>query len=242
MHQAAHIDLAHMSSGKALTVGGLAFGAAMLSGATALASAPKLLVFLHVAIKQRAFQNLLEGALPGIQVMAVGRVGDLERSLKQGQDALLSLPVVLAAQGLTPSLRGHQKGVPDEKYALVAVNAAPDPARLKAVGTLDLLGREGTTTFVHGLLGARPKIERVTKVEDLLPLLQMQRVDAVLMPARLLSDMQSTSRLNLVPRELPTKVGLPAVAKTGTQAAAVLRGIGKLQHATSRSLGVDEWR
>jgi hypothetical protein len=222
--------------------GGLVFGAAMLSGARALASSPKLLVFLHVAIKQRAFQSMLEAALPGIQVMAVGRVGDFERSLKQGQDALLSLPVVLSAQGLTPSLKGYRQGSPDEKYALIAVNAAPDPARLKAVGALDLLGRDGTTTFVHGLLGARPKIERVTKVEDLLPLLQMQRVDAVLVPARLVPEIQSTSRLNLVPRELTTKVGLPAVAKTGAQAAAVLRGIGKLPAATSRSLGVDEWR
>src|SRR5688500_6083396 len=165
-----------MSSRQSLaTAGGLAFGAVMLSGAKALASAPKLLVFLHVAIKQRAFQSMLEAALPGIQVTAVGRVGDLERSLKQGQDALLSLPVVLAAQGLSPSLRGHRQGAPDEKYSLVGVNAPPDPARLKAVGTLDLLGREGTTTFVYGLLGAKPKIERVTKVEDLLPQLQMQR-------------------------------------------------------------------
>jgi hypothetical protein len=232
-----------MSSRQSLaTAGGLAFGAVMLSGAKALASAPKLLVFLHVAIKQRAFQSMLEAALPGIQVMAVGRVGDLERSLQQGQDALLSLPVVLAARGLTPSVRGHRQGAPDERYALVAVDAAPDPGRLKAVGTLDLLGRDGTTTFVHGLLGAQPKIERVTKVEDLLPLLQMQRVDAVLMPARLVPEIKSTSRLNLVPRELTTKVGLPAVAKTGAQAVAVLRGIGKLPAATSRSLGVDEWR
>jgi hypothetical protein len=232
-----------MSSRKSLaTAGGLALGAVMLSGTKALAAAPKLLVFLHVAIKQRAFQSMLEAALPGIQVIAVGRVGDLERSLKQGQDALLSLPVVLNAQGLTPSLRGYRQGAPDEKYVLVAVNAPPDPGRLKAVGTLDLLGRDGTTTFVHGLLGAQPRIERVTKVEDLLPLLQMQRVDAVLMPARLVPEIKSTSRLNLVPRELTAKVGLPAVAKTGAQAAAVLRGIGKLPAATSRSLGVDEWR
>jgi hypothetical protein len=113
---------------------------------------------------------------------------------------------------------------------------------MKAVGALDLLGRDGTTNFVHGLLGAKPKIERVTKVEDLLPLLQMQRVDAILLPARLVPELQSTSRLNLLPRELATKVGLPAVAKTGAQAAAVLRGIGKLPSATSRSLGVEEWR
>lgn len=225
-----------------IAAGGLALAAAMLSGGRALASAPKLLVFLHVAIKQRAFQNMLEAALPGIEVMAVGRVGDLERSLKQGQDALLSLPVVLAAQGLSPSLRGHQKGAPDEKYALVGVNAAPDPARLKAVGALDILGRDGTTAFVHGLLGARPKIERVTKVEDLLPLLQLERVEAILMPARLLPEIQSTSRLNLLPRELVTKVGLPAVAKTGTGFATILRGIAKLPAAASKSLGVDEWR
>src|SRR6188508_1234335 len=143
----------------------------MTPGAT---SDPRLLVFLHVAAKQRAFQTELQAALPGIVVTAVGRTGDFDRALGEGQDAVLALPVVLAAHGLTPVMRGVRQGAHDEKYALVGAEAAPDPGKVAAVGALDLLGRDGMVSFVQSLIGAHAKVERVTKVEDLLPLLQMQ--------------------------------------------------------------------
>ncbi|HSU39172.1 MAG TPA: hypothetical protein VLJ38_06385, partial [Polyangiaceae bacterium] len=39
---------------------------------TASAGAGKLLVFLHVALKQRAFESELQAAMPGVEVRAVG--------------------------------------------------------------------------------------------------------------------------------------------------------------------------
>jgi len=44
----------------------------------------------------------------------------------------------------------------------------------RSVGALDFLGRDGMATFVQSVVGAHPKVERVTKVEDLLPLLQVR--------------------------------------------------------------------
>jgi hypothetical protein len=201
-----------------------------------------LLVFLHMAVKQRAFQSELQAALPGTAVTAVGRVADFDRALAQGPDAVLTLPVVLAAHGLTPKLRGLRKGAGDEKYTLVAADTAPDPRRVAVVGALDLLGREGTTAFVHGLLGAKPKVERVTKFEDLLPLLQMQRVEALLLPARLLPDIRAASRMNLAPHELATPVGLPAVASLTAAGGDIATAVGRLPPALAAALGVDAWR
>jgi len=57
------------------------------------------------------------------------------------------------------------------------------------------LGRDGTNAFVRGLVGSNVKVERVAKVEDLLPLLQMQRADAVILPSRMFSEIKSTSSL-----------------------------------------------
>jgi hypothetical protein len=203
---------------------------------------PKLLVFLHVALKQRAFQVELQTALPGIVVTTVGRIADLERSLKEGQDAVLSLPPVLVAQKLEPALQGLWKGAKDEPYSLVGADAPPDPAKVATLGALDLLGREGMPAFVQSLMGAAPKIERVTKVEDLLPLLQMQRVDAILLASRLLNELKATSRMSLGPKELPVKVGLPAVAKTGPGASTVLAAVSQLSGGIAKALGVDQWR
>ena len=201
----------------------------------------KLLVYLHVAVKQRAFQSLLGTGLPGVDTTAVGRVADFERALQDGPDAVLTLPVVLAAHGLTPALRGLTRGSPEERYALVGAGGAPEAGRVASVGALDLLGRDGTNRFVRRLVGQQARVERVTKIEDLLPLLQMQRVDAVLLPARLVREIRATSRLALTERELDLTVGLPAVASTGPDGASVLNAIKKMPRDVSQLLGVEEW-
>lgn len=227
---------------RTLGAAGLALGVAMLAGRTATAGSPRLLVFLHVAVKQRALQGLLQSKLSGTTVTAVGRIADFDRALQEGQDAVLSLPVVLAAKGLTIKLQGQRGGAGDETYALVGADRAPDPARVASIGALDLLGREGTTSFVHGLLGSGPKVERVTKVEDLLPLLQMQRVEGIILPTRLFSEIRSMSRLNLVHRELGKRVGLPALAAVGPEAPALIGALSKLPGDGNRAVGVESWR
>jgi hypothetical protein len=204
--------------------------------------APKLLVFLHVAVKQRAFQGELQAALTGIDVTAVGRIGDFDRALQEGPDAVLTLPVVLSARGLSAALHGHCQGSADESYALVGTDSTPDPAKIQSVGALDLLGRDGTDAFVMRIVGARPKVERVTKVEDLLPLLQMQRVDAILLAARFIADLKKASRLNLTQRLLPTKVELPAAANLGAGGPQILSALSRLPAPLSAAIGVDEWR
>jgi hypothetical protein len=201
----------------------------------------KLLVYLHVAVKQRAFQSLLGTGLPGVTTTAVGRVADFERALQDAPDAVLTLPVVLTAQGLTPALRGTTRGSTEERYALVGAGSAPEPGKVASVGALDLLGRDGTNRFVRRLVGQQARVERVTKIEDLLPLLQMQRVDGVLLPARLVAELRAASRLALSVRELETLVGLPAAASTGPGGPSVLSAIGKMPKDVSKLLGVEEW-
>ena len=203
---------------------------------------PKLMVFLHVALKQRAFQSELQAALGDIVVTAVGRTADFDRGLADGPDGVLTLPVVLAAHGLPVTLQGLRKGSAEEPCVLAGVDAPPDPATVASVGVLDLLGRDGMNRFVLGLLGRQPKVERVTKVEDLLPLLQLQRVDAIVVPARLLGEVREPSRLNVVTRELPRGSGLPAVSSRGPLGAEIVQAVRHLPARMAATLGVTEWR
>jgi len=207
-----------------------------------VSSAPKLLVFLHVAVKQRAFQGELQAALNGIDVTAVGRIGDFDRALGEGTDAVLSLPVVLGARRLSPTLHGRRQGSSEEAYALVGVDSTPDVAKIQTVGALDLLGREGTDAFVERLIGAKRKVERVTKVEDLLPLLQMQRVDAILLASRFVVELRKASRLNLVQKDVAGKVELAAAATTGSGGGQIFAALSHLPASLSSAMGVDEWR
>lgn len=224
-----------------LGAAGAALVAATLASREAQASGARLLVFLHVAVKQRALQGQFQSALPDVDVTAVGRIGDFERGLKDGADAVLALPIVLSAYKLTPNLRGVRGGSPDEKYSLVSVGSAPDPKAVASVGALDVLGRGGTTAFVHMMLGSSPRVERVPKVEDLLPLLQMQRVDAVMMPSRLFSEISSASKLPLAQRDLSKLSGLPAVASVTGAGAQVVAAIKKIPPALAKTLGIESW-
>ena len=217
-------------------------GAAWLRTRRSTAASKRLLVFLHLPLKQRALQKLLEAALPGVRVTAVGRIADFDRALAAGQDAVLSLPLVLRARGLTLQLRGHRSGMADETYSLVGTGSVPKPGSVKVVGALDLLGRAGTNAFVRGMLGAAPTVVRVTKVEDLLAVLQVQRAEVILLPTRLVAELQRMSRLNLMHRELGPRVGLPAASPVGPRAAQVIAAIDRLPRGTSRTLGVDEWQ
>ena len=216
--------------------------AAMLSARNAGANTGRLLVFLHVAVKPRALQSALEAALPGIEVIAVGRVSDFERFLKEGVDAIIALPVVLAAFKLSAQLHGNRAGSQVERYSLVAVDGIPEPRRVATVGALDLLGRDGTNAFVKDLLEANPRVERVSKVEDLLRLLQAQVADAILLPSRLFSEIRATSKLNLSPFELPKPVGLPSAVGTSAEGPQVLAALSRMPAQVARTLGVDSWR
>ncbi|MET0794798.1 MAG: hypothetical protein ABW061_24980 [Polyangiaceae bacterium] len=220
---------------------GAVLGISVLASATSHAQTAKLLVFLHVSLKQRAFQGLLQSGLPGIDVTAVGRVADFDRALADSPDAVLTLPLVLQARNLSIQLQGLRGGSAEEKYTLIAADTAPDPARVKTVGALDLLGRDGTNSFVSRMLGKSAKVERVTKVEDVLPLLQLGRVDAILIPQRLFSDVKSASRINLVQRELPLPVGLPALAALGPGAASIGSAVTRLPMSLLSTMGVDAW-
>ncbi|HMA95923.1 MAG TPA: hypothetical protein VKP30_24715 [Polyangiaceae bacterium] len=224
-----------------LGAAGVALIAATLASREAQAGSARLLVFLHVAVKQRALQGQFQNALPGVDVTAVGRIGDFERSLKEGADTVMALPIVLSAYKLTPTLRGMRGGSSEEKYSLVAVGSAPDPATVTSVGALDVLGRGGTTSFVHMMVGSSPRVERVPKVEDLLPLLQMQRVAAVMIPSRLFSEISSASKLPLAQSSLSKVSGLPAVASITGTGAQVVAAIKKMPLALSKTLGVDAW-
>jgi hypothetical protein len=227
---------------RGMAVAGAIAATSTLLARPATASGAKLLVFLHVAVKQRALQSELQRALPGIEVVAVGRIGDFERTLRDAVDAVVALPPVLTAYNLNPTLRGQRAGSTEERYSLVGVGAPPDPTTVASVGALDLLGRDGTTGFVKKLLGGSPKVERVSKVEDLLPLLQMQRADSVLLPSRLFAEILSASKLSLSPKELDKTVGLPAAAKTTPAGDQVLAALGRVPASVAKILGVDSWR
>ncbi len=211
--------------------------------------APVVYVYLHTDSKFAELERVLKGKLPGLTVTVFGRFRDFEEAMTaRPPDAVLGVGALLANLGVRPALQGLRANQDWETYALLSVGDAFERSVAgKAIGVVDLLGRQATQDFVATLLGVDPadiKVKRVTKREDLLPLLQLALADGVVAPAASVRDFTERSRLPLRIRDLPVvHVRLPAVGVRNPDVRErVVSQIRALDAATNQMLGVDAWR
>jgi hypothetical protein len=207
---------------------------------------PVVNVFLQLDAKSSVVEKALQDHLPELGITVFGRYRDFEDAVNSGHpDALVSITPVLESRGKKPSLQGLRGGKGTEPYVLASVGQ-PLAGSLagKTIGVVDLLGRDGTQSFIAGLLKTENvKIKRVTKIEDLLPLLEFAAADGVVLPRSMLAKFVERTRLSVKTRELPgAQVGLPAVAVLNPAVRdAVLGAFQKMDGATKNMLGIDAW-
>ena len=218
-----------------------------LSGSAGAETRPTLYVFLHTDVKSTVLEKALQSSLPDLGVTVFGRFRDFEQALSaHPPDAVLALQPLLEARKLSATLRGVGQGRDVEPYLLMSVgNPLAGSLAGRTIGVVDLLGRTDTQTFVLALLKAPDsRLKLVTKLEDLLSLLQFAAADAILVPARIVKAFTERSRLPLQVRALPdVVVGRASVAVlTPAARATVVRGIERLDVATNQLMGVESWR
>jgi hypothetical protein len=221
-------------AGAGVALGGLprAVGAAELS----------LYVFLHSLLEARALSRLFEAALPGVTVWVLTRSRDFSGVRTRNPDAIVALAPVLVANGFTPVLQGYKGGQPSESYVLLSTRPVT-PSHVKSVGAVDILGRGEMAEFVSSLLGGnQPQVAPVTKLADLLALLQLARVEAVVLPARYASALISRTRLSLTVTRLEGKgVGLPAFYPSSAAGQRMKGAFADLSSSLLQEIGVDSW-
>jgi hypothetical protein len=223
--------------------------ALLLLSTAAWADAPTMYVFLQSTIKPGALEKALREAMPGVEVTVYGRVADFKNALEtKPPDAALALRPVLEEFSLKPELQGFAGGTDSEAYVVVSVEAGLTREALatKVVGTVDLVGRSRLAAFVTGVLGlpSAPKIQTVTKVEDLLPLLQFKAADAVLVPQSAVESLLTRSRMDLQVLKLDgARVGLPAVAFSNPARRAELeKAVTAFPKSINDKVGVESWK
>jgi hypothetical protein len=221
--------------------------ACLAAGPVAAADRPTLYVYVHTQTKSAALEKTLQEKMPSLTVTVFGRFRDFEEAMTSRRpDAVVALQPLLTGQNLPVTLQGMRGDRDWEPYVLLAPPAALEgPLDSKVLGVVDLLGRDGTQQFLTKLLKVENlKLKRVTKLEDLLPLLQFSAADAVLVPAAAVQSITERSRLALQVRELPdARVGLPALGVlTAAARDVVSKQVQALDVETKRVLGIDRWR
>jgi hypothetical protein len=204
-------------------------------------------VYVHTDTKSAALEKGLQDKMPALSVTVFGRFRDFEEAMAARRpDGVVALQPLLGSLGVPVVLQGQRGDHDWEPYVVLSTSAAVDgPLSGKVIGVVDLLGRNGTQDFVTKLLKTSDlKLKRVTKMEDLLPLLQFSAADGVLVPAAAVKSVTERSRLSLRVREFPdAKVGLLAVGVLSPKSREVMvRQIQALDQDTNRTLGVERWR
>jgi hypothetical protein len=123
----------------------------------------------------------------------------------------------------------------------VGSGAPPRRDSVRKLGALDFLGHKGMKAFILQLLGSSPSVKRVTKFEDLLPLLQLDMADAILVPKRLVPALATRTELKLETTDVGS-LSLPAVVALSAKGNAVLESVKGMPKALCVEMGVDVWR
>lgn len=208
--------------------------------------AETLYVFVPTEVRANVMQEKMSASCPGVEVTVFGRSKDFHKQVETTPpNAILSLlPVVESSAAFKTTLRGSRSGANDEDYVLVSVNAAIDLKAVenKKIGVVDLLGRKQMQDFVTQLFQTSVKLTRVTKVEDLLPLLTFGSVDGVFVSNAMFEQIKSKSNLSLVATKLPMKIGLVSAALNSPDAKdKITKCVNAFDSELNSTLGVDKW-
>ncbi|NQZ06923.1 MAG: hypothetical protein HRT35_07160 [Algicola sp.] len=206
-----------------------------------------LYVFVPTDVRAKVMQQDISTICPNVGVTVFGRGKDFRKQVKKSPpDAILSLlPVIDRSSDFETVMRGVQNGLTEESYVLVSVDKALDLGQIQTnkIGVVDLLGRKPMGEFVSQLFQADIKLKRVTKQEDLLPLLTFGSVDGIFVSERLFKQIKNRSNLNLVSTTLNIKVGLVSAALAGAEAKEkIVNCLKKFNAKLNGTLGVDQWR
>ncbi len=209
--------------------------------------AERLYVFYPSIVRTKIMQKKLSRALPGIEVRVFGRYRDFRTKTKtDSPDAILSKEPVIKHLGRYLIKR---KGIRDydtfESYVLLSVGKRVNPANMAgtSIGVFDILGRRGMKKFLGNYFRPRPRIKRVSKMEDLLQLLIFNMVDAVLIPEIYVAYFEDISNLYFIKTPVPDiRVGIIALAvKKRRYAPHILRSFSSMNDNLKTLLDIENW-
>ena len=206
-----------------------------------------LYVFVPTETRATVLQEMVVSACGGLEIKVFGRAKDFNQQIATvPPSAILTLlPVIERNNTFSTVLKGSRNGATEEDYMLVSKDTATSLASLtgKKVGVVDVMGRKPMTQFVSQLLQADVKLKRVSKIEDLLPLLSFGAVDSIFVPESIYQILKQKSNINLVATRLNIQLGLVSAALNDSKTESeITKCIGSFSQDINAAMGVDQWK
>ncbi len=205
-----------------------------------------LYIFVPSETRATVVEEYIKTSCNNLEVTAFGRAKDFSTQVEaQPPTAVLTLlPIIERNNQFETVLKGVKDGVTEEDYVIVSVDDPIDLNDLAGVkvGVVDLLGRKPMTEFVGQLLQSDVRLKRVSKIEDLLPLLSFGTADSLFISESVYESIKTKTQVNLVATRVNIKIGLVSAAVGGgsgkDEVASCIRNFGG---EINKILGVDSW-
>jgi|GEM_PF-6141650 len=162
-----------------------------------------LFVFAPNFAKPNLVEKEIGAKVPSASVKAFGRFNDFKAMVASAKPALLIAPAeTVRSLGLEDHirLRGVLKGLTSEALMLVSLNKPINLNELtgKTIGIVATVERTDLKLMLESELKSKPKLNAVTKLEDLIPMLTFQSAEAVLVTSSQAEEFKKRSQANLV--------------------------------------------
>jgi hypothetical protein len=221
----------------------------LLSTVSLVFAQKNLYIFYPSIARPQTIQDKVEKVFHGTTVTAFGRYNDFSAKIEiEPPDMIITKTMIIRQlNSYTPVLHGYRNGKSEDSYVLLSINQPIDLKNITSetlIGTIDIMGRNGMNTFVSQFFPTIPKLKRVTKVEDLLPLLTFNMTDAVLVQEPAVSYFKTTSNLNFNVTPLPeTKDGIVALGiKNGINPEKIIATLKFVDKEVCALFEVDLWK
>jgi hypothetical protein len=206
-----------------------------------------LYIFYPSTARPQVIQKLFSQTAPEVDVTVFGRYRDFFAFVeKEPPDAILTKAAVIDALGrYSVKLTGSRNGIVDEPFVFLSVGEKVELKQMSnlTIGMFDMLGRKGMQDFVAPYLTPSPRLERVSKLEDLLSLLTFNMVDAVLIPEIQVNYFQTISNLQFQVTQVPQmRSAIIALAvRENKEAKAIIQALSRLNEQVMSLLEVTNW-
>ncbi len=209
----------------------------------------KVYVFYPSVARPQAIQDKIQSSAQGVEVTVYGRYNDFTAKMEmEPAQMIITKPALINKyDDYEVKIKGTRAGKTEESYVLLSINNRVDIATLTpetVIGTIDIFGRNGMNDFAKQFFTKVPKLKRVIKMEDLLPLLTFNMAAAILVQEPAVQYFESTSNLKFTITKLSeTKDGIVALAvKSGGKADKIATVLKSADKELCSFFEVDLWK
>jgi hypothetical protein len=199
---------------------------------------------IPVKVREKALKK--DSSLKAIDITVFGKFNEFASSLKSSKPKFLITPAQF------PHYHPDYKAVyqftkNDEATFKFLVLSLQDKKSLKdiataSVGIVDELGRKNTSSFVKKNIGDFKRIKRVTKTDDLMPLLVLENADFIIIRPENYNSIKAKFTTQTYLAGESKEIHYPVICVLKDTSETEIKKIGKISPMTIKSLGFDQIR